>query len=195
MNIGIWGSAAQFELWQQKTSVALHHITSIDDIAKYDAVFCCLPVLTDTDKAILQKAKLAFLNDVLHKTTEFAIFNGWPTFLERNILEVSRISTLHQSILASLNIPFVTAPAEAGMLTPKVLSMIINEAYFTLEEAVSSKEEIDTAMKLGTSYPLGPFEWSKKIGLSNIASLLQLLADKDERYVPSRLLITEAAEE
>ena len=42
--------------------------------------------------------------------------------------------------------------------------MIINEAFLALQEGVSTKEEINTAMKLGTNYPLGPFEWVEKIG-------------------------------
>jgi len=61
--------------------------------------------------------------------------------------------------------------------------MIINEAYYALGEEVSSKAEIDTAMKLGTNYPLGPFEWGAKIGLHNIYRLLKLLSVEDDRYI------------
>ena len=66
--------------------------------------------------------------------------------------------------------------------------MIINEAFFALEEGVSSKEEIDVAMKLGTNYPYGPFEWQEKIGLQNIYQLLHNLSEKDKRYSVSPLL-------
>ncbi len=45
------------------------------------------------------------------------------------------------------------------------MAMIINEAWHALAEEVSTKNEIDTAMKLGTNYPYGPFEWAEKIGL------------------------------
>ena len=60
--------------------------------------------------------------------------------------------------------------------------MIINEAYFALGENVSSKDEIDVAMKLGTNYPYGPFEWSKKIGLNRVYSLLEKLSETDSCY-------------
>ena len=73
-----------------------------------------------------------------------------------------------------------------------MVATVINEAYFTLEEKVSSKEEIDIAMKLGTNYPYGPFEWSKKIGLKKIFDLLTLLAKTNARYEPSPLLKKEA---
>ena len=70
--------------------------------------------------------------------------------------------------------------------------MIINEAYFTLEEKVSTKEEIDTAMKLGTNYPYGPFEWGQKIGLKKVNELLTTLAETNSRYTPAALLQKEA---
>jgi 3-hydroxybutyryl-CoA dehydrogenase len=79
------------------------------------------------------------------------------------------------------------------MVSGKIISMIVNEAYFALEDEVSTKEEIDIAMKSGTNYPYGPFEWSKKIGLNNIYTLLQKLSTTDKRYTPSSLLIKEAA--
>ena len=60
--------------------------------------------------------------------------------------------------------------------------MIINEAFFALGEDISSKTEIDIAMKLGTNYPFGPFEWADLIGLDKIAQLLDACYLKDERY-------------
>ena len=69
-----------------------------------------------------------------------------------------------------------------GLVSARVVSMIINEAYFALGDDVSTKEEIDLAMKLGTNYPFGPFEWSTRIGLDKIAGLLQKLSITDGRY-------------
>ena len=79
-----------------------------------------------------------------------------------------------------------------GFISLRVVASIINEAYFALEQQVSSKEEIDTAMKLGTNYPYGPFEWSEKIGLKNIYSLLRHLTVEQKRYEPAALLTKEA---
>jgi 3-hydroxybutyryl-CoA dehydrogenase len=85
-------------------------------------------------------------------------------------------------------------PDEKGLISARIVSMIINEAFFALEEKVSSKEEIDTAMKLGTNYPYGPFEWGEKIGFKKIVSLLTALSNEEERYQPAALLIKEATE-
>ncbi|HEY4154443.1 MAG TPA: 3-hydroxyacyl-CoA dehydrogenase family protein [Puia sp.] len=75
-----------------------------------------------------------------------------------------------------------------GMVSPRILSMIISEAYFTLGAGTSSRDEIDTAMKLGTGYPLGPFEWAKKIGIHRVAALLRLLGEEDPLYEPAPLM-------
>ena len=78
---------------------------------------------------------------------------------------------------------------EPGLIAARVLAMIINEAYFALGDNVSTKAEIDTAMKLGTNYPLGPFEWADAIGHANILGLLQQLTATDKRYQPAAMLI------
>ena len=87
-----------------------------------------------------------------------------------------------------LNREVIFVKDEPGLVAARVISMIINEAFFALGENVSSKEEIDLAMKLGTNYPKGPFEWAEKIGMDNIYSLLKKLSEKEERYVPAPAL-------
>jgi 3-hydroxybutyryl-CoA dehydrogenase len=69
--------------------------------------------------------------------------------------------------------------------------MIINEAYLTLEEGIASREDIDLAMKLGTNYPYGPFEWADRIGLGNVVRVLRGAQKEtgDERYEVCRLLL------
>jgi 3-hydroxybutyryl-CoA dehydrogenase len=66
--------------------------------------------------------------------------------------------------------------------------MIVNEAFYALGENISTKDEIDLAMKLGTNYPQGPFDWAEKIGIEKIYSLLKKLSQKEERYIPAPAL-------
>ena len=67
---------------------------------------------------------------------------------------------------------------------PRTIAMIINEAYFALGDKLATATDIDLAMKNGVNYPLGPIEWGEKIGLSNIAQLLEELhtITRDDRY-------------
>lgn len=71
-----------------------------------------------------------------------------------------------------------------GFHYPRVISMIVNEAYFALGENLATPESIDLAMKNGVNYPLGPIEWGQKIGLKHIIDLLSEYSEitEDPRY-------------
>ena len=116
----------------------------------------------------------------------FIRINAWPTLLRRNIVELALPASIDETFVANifnqLNWKYQVAPDIPGMITARVLAMIINEAFYTWGSDVSSREEIDTAMKLGTNYPMGPFEWSEQIGLHRVYALLKELSRTDERY-------------
>lgn len=112
--------------------------------------------------------------------------NGWNGFLEKNTWEIpGKPDDKAIEVLAFLNKKIIPAPDEPGLISLRIIAMIINEAYFAIAEDVSSEKEIDIAMKLGTNYPLGPFEWGEKIGLENIYRLLLKLCKENKKYLPA----------
>lgn len=120
--------------------------------------------------------------------------NAIPGFLGRKALECCALSDLDESFIKSLGWEQVyKVGSRVGLVSPRVIFMIINEAYYTLQEGTASREDIDKGMKLGTAYPNGPFEWSKTIGINNILETLQAVYEdtKDERYRICSLLKTE----
>jgi 3-hydroxybutyryl-CoA dehydrogenase len=140
-------------------------------------------------------ASLVIVNDVAHPfalPSTFIRINAWPTFLKRDVVEIALTGTANQTIVKNVFDVFHKSvnrtPDQPGFISARVITMIINEAYFALGESVSTAEQIDTAMKLGTNYPYGPFEWSKLIGLKNIHALLESLAKTNKRYDPAPLL-------
>jgi 3-hydroxybutyryl-CoA dehydrogenase len=66
----------------------------------------------------------------------------------------------------------------------RVLSGIINEAMWAEKDGVANTEDIDTALKLGTNYPYGPFEWAEQIGMDRVQELLRALNEtvSDDRF-------------
>jgi len=139
-----------------------------------------------------------FVNAVLTTTKalpdNYIRINAWNSFLERSVMEVvpAKNNIAFESILSTLGWNYQIVPDVPGMIAARVIAMIINEAYFAWGDEVSSKQDIDTAMKLGTNYPHGPFEWSTIIGIRLIHQLLQQLAKEDDRYTPAPALIAEA---
>ncbi len=130
---------------------------------------------------------------VLEAPANIIRFNGWEVFFQQPLWELAGIiSPEAADILNALKKKYVVVPDVPGFISARTIAMIINEAYYALEEQVSTKAEIDTALKLGANYPYGPFEWAAIIGPAPIAALLLELAKNDKRYTPSPLLLNEA---
>jgi 3-hydroxybutyryl-CoA dehydrogenase len=120
-------------------------------------------------------------------------FNGFPSMFNRPLLELTdqdKTQSTIQEICKRLDSEYRIVEDRVGMVTPRVVCMIINEAFFTYQEGTAGEEDIDLAMKLGTNYPAGPFEMAKTIGLNHIYELLEALRQStgDERYKVCPLL-------
>jgi 3-hydroxybutyryl-CoA dehydrogenase len=143
---------------------------------------------------------LVFISSISHTLSEigepFIRLNGWPGFLGGPVWELAfREGHMDPSIKAFLDkteLPFRIVPDQPGLVGARILCNIINEAYFALQEGVSSREEIDLAMKLGTNYPYGPFQWCELIGVRYVFELLSRLNQDAPLYQSSDLLEQEA---
>jgi 3-hydroxybutyryl-CoA dehydrogenase len=76
-----------------------------------------------------------------------------------------------------------------GFIANRLLMPMINDAIYCLEDAVTSRENIDKIMKLGANHPMGPLELSDFIGLDVCLAILEVLHEElGEKYMPSPLL-------
>ena len=77
-----------------------------------------------------------------------------------------------------------------GFVSNRILMPMINEAIFTLQEGVASKEDIDEVMKLGMNHPMGPLQLADFIGLDTCLYIMEVLHEgfADSKYRPSPLL-------
>ncbi|MBF8963190.1 3-hydroxyacyl-CoA dehydrogenase [Pontibacter sp. FD36] len=123
-------------------------------------------------------------------------FNGLPTLFNRPVLEVSLYEQEDaeklKQVCEQLGTEYQLVEDRAGMATPRILCMIINEACYTLQEGTASIQDIDLGMKLGTNYPHGPFEWANAIGIDNVYQVLEAMYEdtREERYKICPLLKT-----
>ena len=181
-----------------------------EDYDMYDVIFdlnldddpSSLPLYAPLkDKAVFVSAVKLSLAEAVYSTGSrikcqlFGI-NALPTFIPQSIWEVSLYRKFETPVLTKLmqtfGIEFLPVEDRVGMIKPRVIFMIINEACYTLQEGTASIEDIDMAMKLGTNYPFGPFEWCDKIGVTSVFETLAAMYEdtKDERYKICPLLKT-----
>jgi len=209
MKIAVLANGLLKEEMQQKISgndVSIVWANSIEELivvgdadAYFDLEFSNETERIDKLQRLLTKP--VFINAVVDTLSSigksFIRINAWHGFLERSISEVvvmdEEQKTKAEKIFDQLNWNHRFVPDIQGMVTARILAMMINEAYYTLQDDVSTKEEIDIAMKLGTNYPFGPFEWSEKIGLKNIYYLLVELSKTDNRYQAAETMVKEVS--
>jgi 3-hydroxybutyryl-CoA dehydrogenase len=179
----------------------LNNIEQLKGLSNADA-FIDLSFEPDPKRIVLLKQLLprpVLVNSVVTTLKDLpeniVRFNGWPTFLKRNTLEPScnngSIKKRTEEIFALLNKKVEWVADEPGFITARIIAMIINEAYFALGEGISTKNEMDIAMKLGTNYPYGPFEWAEKIGVKRIFALLNELSKENNRFQAAEWLTKE----
>jgi 3-hydroxybutyryl-CoA dehydrogenase len=129
---------------------------------------------------------LHFFNPVLQMPL-LELIPGHTT--RADVLESAR------SFAASLGKTVITSRDTPGFVTTRALAVLVNEAAWMLYEGVATKEDIDTAYKLGFHHPMGPFELVDLVGLDTAVAILDVLWDgfRDSRYRACPLLRTMVA--
>jgi len=183
------------------SEIEIKWTSEVDEFAQYENADGYIDLLFDNTKKRIEllnnfSSHFVIVNSVISTLGEinapFIRVNAWPGFLKRPVVEASCDSQALrenvEKVFGGLNKKTEWVPDVAGFITARVIAMVINEGWFALEEGISTKEEIDTAMKLGTNYPYGPFEWGDEIGLKNIYALLDKLSTTNDRYRPAELM-------
>lgn len=99
-------------------------------------------------------------------------------------------TTVTKELTAKLGKVGAVANDFPGFVSNRVLMPMLNEAIECLREGVSTKEDIDTIMKLGMAHPMGPIQLADYIGLDVCLAIMEVL-DKGfggTKYAPSPLL-------
>lgn len=141
-------------------------------------------------KTATQRAKEEDIENLIHidlcldyeKTPRIAIASS--SQCDKTVLE-EVISTLEKT-----NLKISVINDEAGMIVARTVSMLINEAADLVHQGVATVDSVDSAMMLGTGYPIGPLLWADRIGPINVLGILDNLGRQysPSRYRPSPLL-------
>ncbi len=91
---------------------------------------------------------------------------------------------------AALGKTVVVVKDAPGFVVNRIFAPFLNEAIFLLQDGVATKEDIDTAIKLGLNHPMGPLELADMVGLDVLLSVVEVLHTEfgDSKYRPAPLL-------
>ncbi|OGU25330.1 MAG: hypothetical protein A2X66_02005 [Ignavibacteria bacterium GWA2_54_16] len=62
-----------------------------------------------------------------------------------------------------------------GMVFPRILCRVINEAAFALQEEIALPHDLDQAMVVAAGFPVGPIAWAERIGITQVYAVLKSL--------------------
>ena len=94
-----------------------------------------------------------------------------------------------QEFSESIDKQVVVCKDSPGFIVNRLLVPYLLNSIQTVEDGVSSLSNIDTAMKLGCGYPMGPFELLDNIGLDTVKLILDAWHELDPiKFPKSRLL-------
>jgi 3-hydroxybutyryl-CoA dehydrogenase len=96
---------------------------------------------------------------------------------------------LAQELFAGLGKGVVLVEDSPALFLGRIVCSIVNEAMIAVAEGVASRDDVDTAMRLGAHYPIGPIAWGREIGGARITHILKRLAEAEgEAFAPHRSL-------
>lgn len=168
------------------------------------------------------------VNAVVHTSSEtdesFIRINAWPGLLRRPICELALGDEAQEEtvrrIFDRLGWQYQLVADTVGMVTPRILAAMVNEAWRTLGRSTNTQQEIDRLLERrmagsltgpmvndssstvndpslqanpaeGQPAGLGPFAMGRQIGLEKIYALLRELARLDPGVTIAPLLLKE----
>ena len=153
----------------------------LDGIVKADAILA-------TNTSTLPVVEMAMATSRPDKVCGVHFFNPAPAM---KLVEIVRPLTASDETIAAATAFAVTCGKDAvqvsdraGFIVNALLFPYLNNAVRLWEQGTASREDIDTAMKGGCNFPMGPFALLDLVGLDTSLAILDALYDefRDPNY-------------
>ena len=174
----------------------------VEDEHEKIKVFQALAKIVDNPNAVLASntssipiMKLAAATDTPERVIGIHFFNPVPVLplveLIPSLLTSDATLERAQSFADHLGKQSVVCKDRAGFIVNALLIPYLLAAIRMVESGVATAEDIDTAMKAGCAYPMGPLALIDLIGLDTTAAVAQsMYAEfKEQLYAPPPLLL------
>lgn len=131
-----------------------------------------------------------------HRVIGMHFFNPVPVMKLVEVIKGKETSeeTTAATLALSESMGKIPVPAHdfAGFVSNRVLMPMINEAFHAWVDGVAEPEDIDSIMKLGCAFPMGPLRLADYIGLDVCRDIMLVMyngLDENPKYLPSKKLV------
>ena len=152
--------------------------TRLDDIVKPEGILA-------TNTSTLPVVELAVATERPSQVVGIHFFNPAPMM---SLVEVVRPMTASDETVAAAKAfatdcgkDVVEVKDRAGFIVNALLFPYLNNAVRMLESGTASRDDIDTAMKGGCNFPMGPLALLDLVGLDTSLSILDALYEEFQR--------------
>lgn len=159
----------------EKLKIKQKLFTSLDKVAPSHTIFA-------SNTSSLPISEIALPTSRKDRFVGLHFFNPVPVM---KLLEVIRIpetsDETYKSVMewgANIGKTTVTCKDTPGFIVNRLLVPYMMEAVRLLERGDASARDIDSAMKLGAGYPMGPFELLDYVGLDTSKFIIEGWAEK-----------------
>lgn len=125
-----------------------------------------------TNTSELSVTAIASVTDRPEKVVGMHWFNPAPVMklveIVRGVVTAESTIQAVRTVSEELGKETVVVKDMQGFVTSRAIAIHMLECMRMYEEGITSKEEIDKAIKLGLNYPMGPFELADYVGLDTM---------------------------
>jgi 3-hydroxybutyryl-CoA dehydrogenase len=194
--VRIWGTLdlADFSGCDLVIEAAVENMAVKKEVfAELDGILAPHAILASNTSSLCV-TEMASVTERRDKVLGIHFFNPVPVFplieFVRTILTSDETMEIAHQFGASLGKKMVTAKDTPGFIVNRLLIPYLLDAVRIYEDGLASKEDIDTAIKLGLSHPMGPLTLLDFVGLDTTLFIADAMFEeyKDPRYAAPPLL-------
>lgn len=155
---------------------------------------CPRETILVTNTSTLSISEIAFATSRPDKVIGMHFLNPVPKIqvveIVRGLKTSNKTYEIIREFAASMNKQPIQVYEYPGYVTTRIIVPLLNEAMHVLMEGIASAEDIDTAMKLGFGFNVGPLALADMMGLDEVMAWMEnLLTELSEhKYNPCPLL-------